>query len=237
MRATTQARSAAPRWPAGPSPGSSPPAAANTAASGSANRRSGRAVSPARTAATASPVPPTPSSETVARGGGAGVPAAGSWPPGSWAAGELAAGELGAAEPGSASCPDLGGIIPLESGSATRATVERGRRYDARVDRAVPGGAPGPGAIVVSESRSQIGILFGFLSLAFAVALARGVTGAQSRRGGSPSRSSSAVLVLVCVRGWIMMIRRPARLEIAADVIRLPAAPRPGIGPVPPAGR
>jgi hypothetical protein len=39
------------------------------------------------------------------------------------------------------------------------------------VDSVVPGDAADPGAIVVSESRSQIGILFGFLSLAFAVVL------------------------------------------------------------------
>ena len=87
------------------------------------------------------------------------------------------------------------------------------------MDSAAPGGAPGPGAIVVSESRSQIGILFGFLSLAFAVALARGVTGAQSTPGRAAVAVIFGLLVLVCVRGWIMMIRRPARLEIAADVI------------------
>ena len=28
------------------------------------------------------------------------------------------------------------------------------------------------------------------------------------------------ILVLACVRAWIMMVRRPARLEIAGDVIR-----------------
>jgi hypothetical protein len=39
------------------------------------------------------------------------------------------------------------------------------------VDSVVPGDAADPGAIVVSESRSQIGILFGFLSLAFGVVL------------------------------------------------------------------
>ena len=84
----------------------------------------------------------------------------------------------------------------------------------------VPGDAADPGAIVVSESRSQIGILFGFLSLAFAVALARGVTGAQSTPGRPAVAVIFGILVLVCVRAWIMMARSPARLEVAGDVIR-----------------
>ena len=84
------------------------------------------------------------------------------------------------------------------------------------MDSVVPGDASDPGAIVVSESRSQIGILFGFLSLAFAVALARGVAGEQS----APGRAAVAVIFGILVRAWIMMIRRPARLEIAGDVIR-----------------
>jgi hypothetical protein len=88
------------------------------------------------------------------------------------------------------------------------------------VDSVVPGNAPDPGAIVVSESQSQIGILFGFLSLAFAVALARGEAGAQSTPGRAALAVIFGILVLVCVRAWIMMIRRPARLEIAGDVIR-----------------
>ena len=76
VRPTTQTRSAAARRPPGGASGSIPPAAANAAASGSAKRRSGRAVSLARTAATASPVPPTPSSVTVTCGGGVPVPLA-----------------------------------------------------------------------------------------------------------------------------------------------------------------
>lgn len=92
------------------------------------------------------------------------------------------------------------------------------------MDSVVPGDASDPGAIVVSESRSQIGILFGFLSLAFAVALARGVAGAQS----APGRAAVAVIFGILVLAWIMMIRRPARLEIAGDVIRYV----PGNGPV-----
>jgi hypothetical protein len=96
------------------------------------------------------------------------------------------------------------------------------------VDSVVPGDAPDPGSIVVSESRSQIGILFGFLSVAFAVALARGLIGVQSTPGRVAVAVIFGLLVLACVRAWVMMIRRPARLEIAGDVIRY--APR--IGPV-----
>ena len=96
------------------------------------------------------------------------------------------------------------------------------------MDSVVPGDASDPGAIVVSESRSQIGILFGFLSLAFAVALARGVAGAQSAPGRAAVAVIFGILVLACVRAWIMMIRRPARLEIAGDVIRYV----PGNGPM-----
>ena len=88
------------------------------------------------------------------------------------------------------------------------------------MDSVVPADTPDPGAIVVSESRSQIGILFGFLSLAFAVALARGVTGAQATSGRASVAVIFGILVLACVRSWIVMIRRPARLEIAGDVIR-----------------
>jgi hypothetical protein len=88
------------------------------------------------------------------------------------------------------------------------------------VDSVVPGDAPDPGATVVSESRSQIGLLFGFLSLAFAVALARGVTGAQSTPGRVAVAVIFGVLVLFSLRAWITMVRRPARLEIAGDVIR-----------------
>jgi hypothetical protein len=36
-----------------------------------------------------------------------------------------------------------------------------------------PGKAPDPGTIVVTESRQQVGILFGFLALAAIVALVR----------------------------------------------------------------
>jgi hypothetical protein len=88
------------------------------------------------------------------------------------------------------------------------------------VDSVIPGDVPDAGAIVVSESRSQIGILFGFLSLAFAVALARGVIDADSALSQAAVAVIFGILVLICVQAWVMMIRRPARLEVAGDVIR-----------------
>jgi hypothetical protein len=49
---------------------------------------------------------------------------------------------------------------------------------------------PVSGVTVVTESRQQVAFLFGFLGLAFAAALARGVTGAESSSG----RVATAVL-------------------------------------------
>ena len=93
--------------------------------------------------------------------------------------------------------------------------AHRTQQYDS------PMGAnnPDPGATVVLESRSQIGTLFAFLIVACAAALVRGLPAAQTtfradgRRGylrrpaGSPYRR------------WIVMIRRPRRLEITEDAV------------------
>jgi hypothetical protein len=79
----------------------------------------------------------------------------------------------------------------------------------------VPGSAPDPGSsdtVVVTESRAQISALYGILTLAFAVALDRGVAGA--------SGTSGRVAVVVIVRAWVAMLLRPGRLQVAADEIR-----------------
>ncbi len=89
-----------------------------------------------------------------------------------------------------------------------------------RVNGVGPGNAPDPGSTVVAESRSQIGVLFGFLILAFAVALARGVAGAQTTAGRTVVAVLCAGLIAVFIRGWIVIIRRPARLEVSADAVR-----------------
>jgi hypothetical protein len=83
-----------------------------------------------------------------------------------------------------------------------------------------PGNSPDPGSIVVAENRWQSGTLFGFLLLAFIVALARGVTDAQSTSGRVAVVIFCAVVLAVLLRGWIMIIRRPARLEVTADAVR-----------------
>lgn len=54
------------------------------------------------------------------------------------------------------------------------------QQYDSRMGA---GGLAGPGPTIVAASRWQVSILFGFLTLAFAVALARGGIGAQSTSG------------------------------------------------------
>jgi len=76
------------------------------------------------------------------------------------------------------------------------------------------------GAIVVTESRQQVGILFGFVILAFAVALARGVTGAQTTSGQVAAAVFCSILVVAFIAGWIARIRHPARLEVTEDTIR-----------------
>lgn len=83
-----------------------------------------------------------------------------------------------------------------------------------------PGKAPDSGTIVVTESRQQVGILFGFLALAAIVALARGVAGAQTASGRVVAAVFCAILVVAFIAGWIVMARRPARLEITMDAIR-----------------
>ncbi len=82
------------------------------------------------------------------------------------------------------------------------------------------GNAPDPGSIIVSESRGQVGFLFGFLVLVFAVALARGVAGAQTTAGRTAAAIVCGVLIAVLITGWIAMIRRPARLEVTEDTVR-----------------
>jgi hypothetical protein len=75
------------------------------------------------------------------------------------------------------------------------------------------------GATVVGESRQQVGILFGFLALAAAAALARGVTGAHT----TPARVVVGVLfgalLVIFVTRWIAMLRSPSRLEITRDAV------------------
>ncbi len=82
-----------------------------------------------------------------------------------------------------------------------------------------------------------MGILFGFLSLAAAVALARGIFDAQTTAGRVTVAVIFGILLVVFITDWIVAIRRPARLEVTEDAIRVRAAQWPGVQLVAPVGR
>jgi hypothetical protein len=91
------------------------------------------------------------------------------------------------------------------------------RQYDSRMGA---GGLAGPGPTIVAASRWQVSMLFGFLTLAFAVALARGGIGGQTTSGRVAVVVLCAVLLAVFISAWIRTLRHPARLEITEDAIR-----------------
>jgi hypothetical protein len=88
------------------------------------------------------------------------------------------------------------------------------------VSGAGPGEAPDTGAIVVAESQRQIGIMFGFLILVFAVAVVRVVTGGQANTGGVVVAILFGIFLVALIPVWIVRSRRRARLEITEDAIR-----------------
>lgn len=83
-----------------------------------------------------------------------------------------------------------------------------------------PGAAPDSGSTTVTESRRNIGLLFGFLTLVATVALARGAAGARTGSGRVTVAVIFGALLLALVAGWIAQARRRAHLEITADAIR-----------------
>jgi hypothetical protein len=90
------------------------------------------------------------------------------------------------------------------------------QQYDSRM------GAGGPAGLrptIVTDSRWQLSILFGFLTLAFVVALVQGVTGAQTTSGRVAVVAPYVVLLAVFISAWIRTLRHPARLEITEDAI------------------
>ena len=91
------------------------------------------------------------------------------------------------------------------------------QRYDSRMGA---GGPAGLGPTIVTDSRWQVSILFGFLTLAFVVALVRGATGAQTTSGRVAVVVLCLVLLAVLISAWIRTLRHPARLEITEDAIR-----------------
>jgi hypothetical protein len=82
-----------------------------------------------------------------------------------------------------------------------------------------PGAIPDSGSTTVTESRRNIGLLFGFLTLAAAVALARDVAGARAGSGRVTVAIVFGALLLAFIAGWIAQARRRAHLEITAEAI------------------
>ncbi|MDQ4024920.1 MAG: hypothetical protein M3217_05435 [Actinomycetota bacterium] len=81
--------------------------------------------------------------------------------------------------------------------------------------------------IVVEQSNMSVNVLWGFLSVVFAVALWRGHQGAQTGAGRLALDVIFGVGVIASVTAWISFHRRPARLEISQDVIRFSHRGRP----------
>jgi hypothetical protein len=81
------------------------------------------------------------------------------------------------------------------------------QQYDSRM-RA--GGLARPGPTIVAESRWQVSMLFGFLTLVFTVALARGVISAQTASGRVAVVVLCVVLLAVFISVWIRTLRHPA---------------------------
>lgn len=84
----------------------------------------------------------------------------------------------------------------------------------------VPGAAPDSAAIIVAESQLHISILFGFLTVVVAAALARGVTGAQTAAGRVAVVVIFGALLVLLIARWVVIARSPARLEITEGTIR-----------------
>jgi hypothetical protein len=74
---------------------------------------------------------------------------------------------------------------------------------------------------VVHEKRSAVNFLWGFLSVAFAVALVRGHLGAGSARSRLVIDVGVGGLLVLILAAWAYMRRHPARLEVSYHEIAL----------------
>ena len=81
---------------------------------------------------------------------------------------------------------------------------------------------------VVHESSRNVNILWGFLSVAFAAALARGHFGAETSAGRLTIDLVFGGLLVASLVIWVITRRRPARLEITHDAITLAYEGKPG---------
>jgi Flp pilus assembly protein TadB len=78
---------------------------------------------------------------------------------------------------------------------------------------------------VLVERRVQASIVFAFLVVAFAAALFRGVTGAQTSAGRVAVVVVFAALLVVLIVGWIRWGRSPRRrLEMPAAAVSISSA-------------
>jgi hypothetical protein len=75
--------------------------------------------------------------------------------------------------------------------------------------------------IVIEQSKTKVNVLWGFLTIAFAVVLWRGHEGAQTDLGRLAGDILFGAAVVVSVAAWISSHRHPARLEVSQDVISL----------------
>ena len=73
---------------------------------------------------------------------------------------------------------------------------------------------------ILCPSRVQRDGLFGFLTAVVAVALARGVVGADSTGGRVAITIVFGGLLVLILVGWIRLVRRADRLEVSAESVR-----------------
>jgi hypothetical protein len=75
--------------------------------------------------------------------------------------------------------------------------------------------------IVIEQSKASVNFLWGFLTIAFAVALWRGHGGAETNSGRLVGDVLLGAAVVVCVAAWVSSHRHPARIEVSQDVVAL----------------
>ena len=75
--------------------------------------------------------------------------------------------------------------------------------------------------IVVEQSRTNVNVLWGFLVIAFGLALWRGHEGAQTGTSRLVIDVILGLALVASVAAWVASYTRPARLEISRDVVTL----------------
>lgn len=75
--------------------------------------------------------------------------------------------------------------------------------------------------IVIEQSTAALNFLWGFLTVAFAVAMWRGHQGAETGTGRLVLDVVCGGGVVLSIAAWISLYRHPARLAVSPDVISL----------------